>query len=139
MRGVHVHVDYTEFYTLPKGRVVLGLVDIRADSPTFRHAAQFDWADSDAVAIVVPAGVAHVVLFEENSVLAFGLSDYWRAELDVVGCQWDDPETGWHWNEKQVLRSRRDSESGSFAEMLVAYEERAQALRQEETGLPVRV
>jgi dTDP-4-dehydrorhamnose 3,5-epimerase len=127
VRGAHVHVDYQEFYTLPRGRVVIGLADIRRSSPTFGQSVQFAWTDRDAVAVVVPQGIAHVVLFEEDSVLAFGLSDYWRSEYDVAGCQWDASELGFVWPNKVVRRSERDSHSGSYAEMLQLYEERLQA------------
>lgn len=122
VRGVHVHADYHEFYTLPRGRVELGLVDIRRDSPTFRHSVQFDWADQDNVAIVVPIGVGHVVNFLDDSVLAFGLSDYWAPERDIIGCQWDDPELGFRWPDHDIQRSCRDAKSGSFVEMLANYE-----------------
>ena len=47
VRGAHVHVDYDEFYTLPKGRVVLGLADIRRTSATFRRSVQLEWSASD--------------------------------------------------------------------------------------------
>src|SRR3954470_9397809 len=49
VRGVHVHVDYHEFYTLPLGRVTLGLSDIRRASPTFGKSTQFAWTDSDGM------------------------------------------------------------------------------------------
>src|SRR3954447_3519397 len=62
VRGAHVHVDYDEFYTLPKGRVTIGLTDLRKNSRSFRRSAQFGWAAEDDVAIVVPRGVAHVVM-----------------------------------------------------------------------------
>ena len=94
VRGAHVHVDYAEFYTLPFGRVVIGLSDIRSTSPAYGKSAQFEWSARDDVAVVVPAGVVHVVMFEENSVLTFGLSGYWNAEYDVAGCQWNDPCLG---------------------------------------------
>lgn len=129
VRGAHVHVDYHEFYTLPRGRVTIGLADIRRASPTYGHSMQFDWADHDGFAVVVPQGVAHVVLFEEDSVLAFGLSGYWNPEYDVVGCQWDAPELGFVWPSKSVVRSKRDLASGSYATMLAHYEERSQAWR----------
>lgn len=123
VRGAHVHVDYHEFYTLPRGRVILGLADIRRQSPTFKRSVQFEWADHDGCAIVVPLGVAHVVLFEEDSVLAFGLSDYWKPQYDIVGCQWDDPELGFKWPAKSVRRSERDAQSGSFGTMVSSFEE----------------
>jgi dTDP-4-dehydrorhamnose 3,5-epimerase len=127
VRGAHVHVDYDEFYTLPHGRVLLGLADIRRASPTFRKSAQIEWAARDGFAVVVPVGVAHVVLFEEDSVLAFGLSGYWNAEYDVVGCQWDAPELGFAWPAKPVIRSQRDSSAGTYAQMLELYDERSSA------------
>ena len=120
-RGVHVHADYAEFYTLPRGRVILGLADIRRTSPTFGKSVQFEWNDSDGFAVLVPIGVAHVVHFIEDSVLAFGLSDYWRAEMDVVGCQWNAPELGFDLP-IDALRSQRDETSGSYDDMLADYE-----------------
>src|SRR3954471_13481499 len=53
MRGVHVHVDYDEFYTLPLGRVFIALKDIRRGSPTSGRFAAFEWSSADAVAIPV--------------------------------------------------------------------------------------
>ena len=81
VRGAHVHVDYHEFYTLPHGRVLLGLADIRRASPTYRKSVQLEWAARDGFAVVVPVGVAHVILFEEDLLLAFGLSGYWDADV----------------------------------------------------------
>jgi dTDP-4-dehydrorhamnose 3,5-epimerase len=127
VRGAHVHVDYHEFYTLPRGRVLLGLADIRRASPTYRKSVQFEWASQDGFAVVVPVGVAHVVLFEEDSVLAFGLSGYWSAEYDVVGCQWDAPELGFAWPAKTVVRSERDTNAGNYTEMLELYDDRSVA------------
>ncbi len=108
MRGAHVHVDYAEFYTLPLGRVYLGLKDIRRDSPTFLESAGFEWSSGDGFAVTVPAGVAHAVYFFEDSALCFGLSDYWQAELDVVGCRWDDRDLGWDWPVEAAAVSNRD-------------------------------
>ncbi len=129
VRGAHVHVDYDEFYTLPRGRVVLGLADIRRASPTYGRSVQLEWAAHDGFAVVVPRGVAHVVLFVEDSVLAFGLSDYWKPEYDIVGCQWNDPKLGFVWPAKTVIRSERDTNAGTYSEMLQLYEECSRAWR----------
>lgn len=122
MRGVHVHVDYDEFYTLPMGRVFLALRDIRRDSPTFGASAGFEWSAADGFAVPVPAGVAHAVFFLSDSVLVFGLSDYWKAELDIVGCRWNDLDPTLTWPAEAAVVSARDSASGSFAEMLIEFE-----------------
>jgi dTDP-4-dehydrorhamnose 3,5-epimerase len=122
VRGVHVHVDYDEYYTLLAGRGLLGLHDIRRDSPTAGESVTIDWRADDRCAVVIPRGVAHVLWFVEDAVLAFGLSRYWSADLDVVGCRWDDPALGFEIPEGTKSLSRRDSESGSYEEMLQSYE-----------------
>jgi len=122
VRGVHVHVDYEEYYTLLVGRGVLGLHDIRRESPTFGRGLTIDWRADDRCAVVIPRGVAHVLWFVEDAVLAFGLSSYWRAELDVVGCRWDDPALGFEIPDGAKFLSQRGTESGSYREMVESYE-----------------
>ena len=129
MRGVHVHVDYDEFYTLPSGRVFIALKDIRRDSLSFGVAVGFEWSARDGMAIPVPAGVAHAVYFLDDSVLAFGLSGYWRAELDVVGCRWDELDRSIRWPAATAALSQRDAGSGGFDAMLEHYERLAAACR----------
>jgi len=128
VRGAHVHIDYHEFYTLPRGRVIIGLADIRRDSPSFGKSIQFRWSDRDGVAVVVPVGVVHVVLFEEPTLLAFGLSSYWRADVDNIGCQWNAPELGFDWPDITPRRSERDTKSGGYQAMLQCFEERSRIL-----------
>jgi dTDP-4-dehydrorhamnose 3,5-epimerase len=122
VRGVHVHVDYCEYYTLLAGRGLLGLHDIRRESPTFGRSVTVDWRADDRCAVVVPRGVAHVLWFVEDAVLAFGLSSYWSAQLDVVGCRWDDPQLGFEIPDGAKSLSERDGESGTYEEMVESYE-----------------
>jgi len=136
VRGVHVHVDYDEFYTLPQGRVLIGLHDIRRSSSSFGKAVQFEWSDGDACAIVVPQGVAHVVYFLQDSLLAFGLSGFWRAEYDVVGCEWDCAELGFDLPLDDPVRSRRDASSGGYSRMIEQFERLSQQWRGEMAGPP---
>jgi dTDP-4-dehydrorhamnose 3,5-epimerase len=122
VRGVHVHVDYTEYYTLLSGRGLLGVHDIRRTSATFGQSVTIDWRAEDRSAVVIPPGVAHALWFVEDAILAFGLSQYWRAEFDAVGCRWDDPALGFEIPDGVKNLSRRDSESGSYQEMVRSYE-----------------
>jgi dTDP-4-dehydrorhamnose 3,5-epimerase len=122
LRGVHVHVDYDEFYTLIMGRVFVALRDIRRASPTFGVSTGFEWSPADGMALPVPAGVAHAVFFLEDSVLAFGLSDYWKPELDVLACRWDDLDPSLSWPVQSPTLSPRDAEAGSFQDMVMRYE-----------------
>ncbi len=136
MRGVHVHVDYDEFYTLPFGRVFLAMKDIRRSSPTFGNSAGFVWSASDGFAMPVRAGVAHAVFFIEDSVLAFGLSGYWKAELDILGCRWNELDPSIAWPAATAVLSDRDATSGSYAEMVAGYAAMSQLHRK--AGAPAR-
>jgi dTDP-4-dehydrorhamnose 3,5-epimerase len=122
VRGVHVHVDYEEYYTLLAGGGLLGLHDIRRESPTFGDSVTIDWRAQDKCAVVIPRGVAHALWFIEDAVLAFGLSRYWSAQLDIVGCRWDDPELRFEIPDGAKSLSRRDSESGTYQDMVRNYE-----------------
>lgn len=134
VRGVHVHVDYDEIYTMPVGRVVLALHDIRPESPTCGRSLQFEWRGADGIAVVIPRGVAHVMRCLEDSLLTMGLSGYWSGAIDTIGCQWDDPALGFAWEPGEVVRSERDRHSGDYARMqadfLAAREALAVASRQ---------
>lgn len=136
MRGVHVHADYDELYTLPSGRVFMALRDIRRQSPTFGASIGFEWSAASGFAVPVPAGVAHVFFFLEPSVLVFGLSRYWTPELDVLGCRWDDLDPALTWPVTAASLSARDSEAGSFAEMVVRYETLVRHLELGNTSAP---
>lgn len=122
MRGVHAHADYDEFYTLPVGRVFLALRDARRTSPTFGKSIGFEWRSSDGFAVPIPAGVAHAVYFLDDSVLVFGLSGYWSAETDVIGCRWDQLDPAISWPPGVPALSERDSHSGTFDELVARYE-----------------
>jgi dTDP-4-dehydrorhamnose 3,5-epimerase len=130
MRGVHVHVDYDEFYTLPQGRVFLALRDARRQSATFGESVGFEWSAADGFAVPVPAGVAHAVFFLEDSMLAFGLSGYWKAELDILGCRWDRLDSRLAWPIETAQVSARDEASGTFDELVDSYESLAASLVQ---------
>jgi dTDP-4-dehydrorhamnose 3,5-epimerase len=127
VRGAHVHADYDEYYTVLQGRLVVGLADIRRDSSTFGRSVQFNWSDRDRIAIVVIVGVAHVVYFETDAMLVFGLSGFWSAESDSIGCQWNAPELAFNWHAANVRRSQWESQAGDYAGMPQAFEQRSRA------------
>ena len=121
VRGVHVHVDYDEVYTMPVGHVVLALHDIRPESPTRGQAFQLDWRAGDGIAVTIPRGVAHAMLCVADSLLVMGLSSYWSGDFDTLGCQYDDPRLDFAWPAGEVVRSERDRRSGTYEQMLLDY------------------
>ena len=120
LRGMHVHSRYDEVYASIIGRMFIVLKDARRSSATF-GVTMTQWIDNESAnhTIVVPAGVAHGVLFVTDGILTYGLSSPWTG-ANEFNCRWDDPEIGVDWPEPAPLLSERDTVAGSYAEMVAA-------------------
>lgn len=114
LRGVHVHVRHAEYLTVMLGRVLLGLKDLRVDSPTLGMVSMIEMAAGDGSALRIPPGVAHGFYFLEASLHVYAVSHYWDLE-DELGCRFDDPELGIPWPDPQPLLSARDQQLPSLA------------------------
>jgi dTDP-4-dehydrorhamnose 3,5-epimerase len=120
LRGMHVHSRYDEIYASVVGRMFIVLKDARRRSETF-GVTMTQWIDNVSAnhTIVVPAGVAHGVLFTTHGILTYGLSSPWTGRNEF-NCRWDDPEIGVDWPEPAPLLSKRDTVAGSYADMVAA-------------------
>src|SRR4051812_2492868 len=63
LRGVHVHRAHWDYLSVISGEMLLGLHDMRPQSPTYRLAAHRWLAGGKPVSIAVPPGVAHGFYF----------------------------------------------------------------------------
>jgi dTDP-4-dehydrorhamnose 3,5-epimerase len=117
LRGVHCHVRHDDLLSVAHGELILGLVDARPESPTYRRTELHRVLALSAV-VRVPVGVGHGFYFEEPTTMVYAVSDYWDVS-DELGCRWDAPDLGIGWPATAVepVLSRRDQEAGSFAEM----------------------
>lgn len=82
LRGVHVHVVHTDYLVCLQGTMILGLVDIRPESPSHGLAATVELTGADLRAAFIPPGVAHGFFFPEVSTLCYSVSHYWNTERD---------------------------------------------------------
>ena len=96
LRGVHWHNLHHDVISPVHGRLLVGLADLRRDSPTERATTVLELDATDASAIVVPPGVAHGLMSAESTVTMYGVSRYWDGE-DELEVRWDDPELGIAW------------------------------------------
>lgn len=129
LRGVHLHRAHADHLLMVQGRMVVGLYDCRADSPTAGCAATVALHDSDCT-VAVPPGVAHGFWFPRGGTLLYGLSSEWSMS-DEFGCRWDDPDLGIDWSElgdphpgdlmDGPLLSERDRTAGTLDEMSSAF------------------
>lgn len=121
LRGVHVHVTHHDYLTVLAGTLVLGLHDLRPDSPTTGRSALLT-IDADAPrAVAIPPGVCHGFWFPVPSVHLYGVDSYWNV-ADELGCRYDDPALGLDWGlDGAPLLSERDQGAPDLATMRAAY------------------
>jgi dTDP-4-dehydrorhamnose 3,5-epimerase len=117
LRGFHVHVTHADYLVCVHGELVLGLKDIRPDSPTHNRTELLTLRPEAAAGVMTPPGVAHGFYFPKPSMHLYCVSHYWNM-ADELGCRWDDPDIGLAWPTASPTLSKRDTEAGSFGEMV---------------------
>lgn len=114
LRGVHVHPRHDDYLTAVRGRVTIGLKDLRPDSPSEGFAACVELSAEHPAAISIPHGVAHGFYFHQPSTHIYAVSHYWDP-ADELGCRWDDPGLEIPWPQSEAHISTRDEELPSLA------------------------
>ena len=117
LRGVHVHVVHEDYFVLLKGRMRLGLRDLRPGSLTEGNTAVLDLKAEPLEAVCIPPGVAHGFYFTRRSLHLYSVSHYWTL-ADELGCHWSDPELRLDWRVREPLLSQRDASAGSLRELV---------------------
>jgi len=119
LRGVHAHARHWDYLTVPFGRAVVGLHDLRDESSTAGLAALVE-LDGDAPAgLTIPPGVAHGFYFRAASLHVYAVSHEWDPH-DELGCRWDDPALGIPWPCDDPLLSARDASLGPLTKLAAA-------------------
>jgi dTDP-4-dehydrorhamnose 3,5-epimerase len=108
MRGMHAHVRHDDYFVLLEGRIVLGLYDVRAGSPTSGRSTLLDVRGDHPMAVSIPHGVAHGFLFLAPSTFVLGSTHYYDT-TDELGCHWRDPDLRLDWPVATALLSPRDA------------------------------
>lgn len=117
LRGVHAHRLHADYLTLAAGEMVLGLHDLRPQSPTWRASLLLRLQADDLHVVAIPVGVAHGFYFPEPATTLYSVSHYFDGS-DEVGCRWDAPELGLAWPCDDPLLSERDRNAGSYSDMI---------------------
>jgi dTDP-4-dehydrorhamnose 3,5-epimerase len=99
-----------------RGRAFVGLVDLRAASPTDGTAAGVSIdAGKRPVALYLPPGVAHG-FYAETDVTLLYLVDAEFTGDDEFGLAWDDPDVGIAWPSRDPILSDRDRSNPRLSE-----------------------
>jgi dTDP-4-dehydrorhamnose 3,5-epimerase len=120
LRGFHVHVTHADYLTCVLGELLVGLKDIRSESPTHGQIEMHLLREDTPTAITVPPGVAHGFYSAQPTKHLYSVSHYWNMH-DELGCAWDDPDIGIDWPATDPLLSPRDTTAGSFKQMVADF------------------
>lgn len=116
LRGVHVHLSHWDYLFVVSGEMLIGLHDMRPDSPTYRTSARQRLRGESPCSIAIPPGVAHGFCFASAATYFYAVSRYWKPS-DELGCRWNDPELGLSWPVSDPLLSPRDATASGYDEL----------------------
>lgn len=122
LRGVHVHLQHTDYLVLVQGQASIGLRDLRKHSPTAGWSGVVEMRGAEQTALTIPPGVAHGFYFHEPSLHIYAVSEYWNEE-DELGCHWADPDLQIPWPMSSARVSLRDARLPSLKTLCAAVNE----------------
>ena len=117
LRGVHVHAVHDDYIAVVRGHVAIGLSDLRRASATARLGSIVEVHEKDPLAIAIPAGVAHGIYTFDDSVLMYGVSQYYDPADEFV-CDWRESGLGIAWPVDAAIISDRDAEGRPLSAVL---------------------
>jgi dTDP-4-dehydrorhamnose 3,5-epimerase len=117
LRGIHLQQGQAKLVRCARGRIFDVAVDLRPDSPTYKHWEGYVLDDVEHRQLFIPDGFGHgfCVLSDEADVL-YRLSSYYDADLER-GIAWDDPEVAVRWPISDPILSERDRSAPRLAEV----------------------
>lgn len=119
LRGLHWQgspAPETKLVRCTQGAIFDVAVDLRPDSPTYRHWVGVELTAANRRQLVIPAHCAHgfQTLLDATEV-SYQISTTYRPEL-ARGARWDDPAFGIAWPLPPTVMSERDRVYPDFAE-----------------------
>ncbi|MGH7270525.1 MAG: dTDP-4-dehydrorhamnose 3,5-epimerase family protein [Polyangiaceae bacterium] len=119
LRGMHYSVPpHAEVKTVRcvRGAIYDVMLDLRVGSPTFRGSFAATITADNALAVYVPAGVAHgFQTLEDSSDVLYQMSEFYDPEC-ARGVRWDDPAFDLRWPEGARILSDRDRSYPQFGD-----------------------
>ena len=117
LRGLHYQTpphEETKIVRCTRGALFDVIVDLRADSPTFKQWFAAELTAENHLAMYVPKGFAHgLQTLEDNTEAFYQISEKYFPE-SAAGVRWDDPAFGIEWPEMKPILSEKDREYSDF-------------------------
>ena len=117
LRGMHFQAAPSaeaKLVRCTKGSIYDVVLDLRAQSPTFKQWIGVVLTAENRNMVYVPEGCAHGFLtLRDDTEVFYQISEFYNAE-SARGVRWDDPAFGIVWPEKVKVISQRDQSYSPF-------------------------
>lgn len=118
LRGFHYQVaPHREDKLLRciRGRIFDVMIDLRPDSPTYRHHLALELSAENGRMLLVPKGCANAFLTLEDETEVIYLVSEFYAPAAERGVRWDDPAFGIVWPAPPAIISEKDRSWPAYA------------------------
>lgn len=123
LRGLHYHFKQVDYWFCIRGRIRVGMVDLRPTSPTYKQSETLDIGEENGfanlVGVFIPVGVAHGFYTISDATLTYVVDNYYNG-ADELGVAWDDPELAVEWrldSGQTPILSPRDQQNPPLAKI----------------------
>lgn len=117
LRGMHYQAEpyaETKLVRCTRGALYDVVVDLRADSPTFKKWFAVELTASNLLMLYVPEGFAHgFQTLEDETEVLYQISERYRPEY-ARGVRWNDPVFDFRWPVEESFMSERDRSFPDF-------------------------
>jgi dTDP-4-dehydrorhamnose 3,5-epimerase len=107
LRGLHFHLRQVDYWYVARGRIQVGLADLRRSSVSFGAIQMVELSEDEATGLYIPTGVAHGFLALTAATLIYVVDNGYDG-TDEWGVAWNDPELALAWSEPSPSLSARD-------------------------------
>lgn len=120
LRGMQVHALHWDYFCVIAGEMLVGLHDLRPDSPTHRESAMLSLIADRLQVLAIPPGVVHGFYAPTRLIHVIGASRYYLPS-DHRRCRWDCPELALDWPCTAPDLSAADRNSPGYSELREAF------------------
>ena len=119
LRGMHYQIkpfEEAKLVRCTRGAIFDVIIDLRADSPTFKDWVAIELTDKNRKMLYIPERFAHgFQTLKDNTEVFYQMSEYYSPEHSR-GIRWNDPSFSIQWPEDKRIISKRDQQYPDFSQ-----------------------
>ena len=114
LRGIHFQRGESaqaKLVRCTRGAVLDVAVDLRKDSPTYKHWVSVELSEENKKQFLIPRGFGHGFVTLTDHVEFLYKADNYYDKASEGGIRWDDPELAIDWGVSEPILSQKDAEA----------------------------